>query len=54
MGDDCNEFGGKGKERVMAYFKQSPEMTGKTHKYPDGITDHCTINQIPKYKTLSE
>ena len=22
LGDDCNEFGGKGKEMVMAYFKQ--------------------------------
>jgi hypothetical protein len=29
-------------------------MTAKTHKNPAGITDHCTINQIPKYKTLSE
>jgi peroxiredoxin len=29
-------------------------MTEKTHKIPVGITDHCTINQIPKYKTLSE
>jgi len=31
-----------------------PEMTAKIHKNPVGITGHCTINQIPEYKTLSE
>jgi hypothetical protein len=29
-------------------------MIAKTHKNPVGITDHCTINQIPEYKTLSK
>jgi hypothetical protein len=29
-------------------------MIAKTPKNPVGITDHCTINQTSKYKTLSE
>jgi len=37
LGDDCDEFGGKRKEMVMAYFKQDPYIFLKRLQKPTKI-----------------